>query len=190
VFDVIVNDSMLGDEAIIMPIETMEDILVNENPSVALLNLFQLIAERSIPPLGFPTNARSALASLATYSAAETIWSVDDFQGMLRAKSPLFPPMVQIYTTCDKTAFPTAFGDVRTKMHGRTNKQYFLYKLFVKRLTILTGDGPGCHFLLDSANLTSTGKVGFVLGPSASLAEYQMQLVDQVASSPRPGDVK
>jgi hypothetical protein len=107
---------------------------------------------------------------------------------MLRAKSPLFAPMIEIYQTCDKAAFPIAFGDVRAKMQGKANKQYFLYKLFVRRLTILTGAAQPCHFLLDSSNVTSTGRVGFVLGPSASLAEYQMQFIDQIAASPGGGD--
>jgi hypothetical protein len=88
VFDVTVTDSMINGQTIVLPIEAMDEIFVNESPSVALLSMFQLIAERSIPPLGFPTNARSALASLATYSAAESVCPVEDFSGMLRAKAP------------------------------------------------------------------------------------------------------
>jgi hypothetical protein len=187
IFDVTVTDSMANAEAIFLPIETLDDVLLHEGPSVALLSLFQLIAERSIPPLGFPTNAKSALASLAAYSTAESIWPPDEFRSMLRARSPLFAPMVQIYSTCDKSAFPSAFADVRAKMHGRANKQYFLYKLFVKRLAHLTGAGGACHFLLDNANVTSTSKVGFVLGPSESLAEYHLQRSEQVAQAAPEG---
>jgi hypothetical protein len=85
--------------------------------------------------------------------------------------------MLEIFTTSDRTAFPVAFADAMERTVGTRNREVIAYKLFVKKLSELTGRDCGAS-LLDVVNMSNVSALGFVVRAALRLGEYRLEPAD------------
>jgi hypothetical protein len=185
VFDVeIGHPSAAIDYPLFLPIEFAEVILTATAPCDSLIQMLHRIAKLSLPSSDLPNEAREALVLLAVYSAGLKVWpdKQDEILALVHTSSPLWVPLLKIYTESSQEMFPRAIAQIRPKLIPGASGAVPLDRVFVKTLSKLCDQdftkefyGKGGFFAVRRRSTEST--------PSEGLLDYSLDL-DEVVEGP------
>jgi hypothetical protein len=134
VFDVQVLPSM-DSYPIFLHMEVAEELFGTLRPSVGRFTLLEAVAQRSLPAIGFPPDARQALARLAAYATFEAFWGGEKIEAFIDGDlSSLFLTMLALYHRYDAGVFPKAMQYVRTRIVTAEVRSDYYYNMFVDQV--------------------------------------------------------
>jgi hypothetical protein len=136
VFDVEVVTPPSSDSYPIFLSMTIADELFRDMaPSVALFEVLESVAQRSLPTVGFPIDSRLALAKLAACATFEAFWADEPVEKfVIGEQDSLFQTMLALYHHHAPDLFPSALKHVRGKITCAAPAPDFFYTMFVDRV--------------------------------------------------------
>jgi hypothetical protein len=185
VFDVeIAHPSTAPDYPLFMPVEAAEAVLGAAAPCDALVQMLHRIAKLSLPPSELPSEVREALVVLAVYAAAVTAWPnrEEEILLMIHTSSPLWMPLLRIYSAFAKDVFPNAMMQIRPRLAPGAAGAMPLDRQFVKALSKLCDKDFSKQFY-GPGGLLAIRRRATEHAPSEGLADYTLD-PDDVSANP------